>query len=72
MGKSYLKFKNLTNGFIYIVEGKDFHDACKRSSRITRPKNRQFIGSLIQTPVNSETGLKFFAGTDIVINLENK
>ena len=68
--KSYLKFKNVINDTIYIVAGKDFYDACKRASRITAPKNRQFIASLIQTPVNSEAGLKFFAGTDIVINLE--
>ena len=70
MRKSYLKFKNLTNNTVYIVAGKDFHDACKRSSRITAPRNRQFIGALIQTPVNSKAGLKFFAGTDIVINIE--
>ena len=70
MNKSYLKFKNLINDTIYIVAGKDFHDACKRSSRIAPAKKRQFISSLIQTPVNSEAGLKFFAGTDIVINLE--
>ena len=68
MGKSYLKFKNLTNGFIYIVEGKDFHDACKRSLRIAPPNNREFIESLIQTPVNSEAGLEFFSDTDIVVN----
>lgn len=68
--KSYLKFKNLINDITYIVEGKDFHDAYKRSSRIAPPKDRQFIDSLIQTPVNSEAGLKFFSGTDVVINLE--
>ena len=69
--KSYLKFKNLINDNVYIVAGKDFYDACKRSSRIATPDNRQFIGSLIQTPVNSEAGLKFFAGTDIVVNIEH-
>ena len=71
MYKSYLKFKNLTNDTVYIVAGKDFYDACNRSSRITAPKNRQFIGSLIQTPVNSEAGLRFFSGADVVVNLEN-
>ena len=69
--KSYLKFKNLINDTVYIVEGRDFYDACKKSSRIAAPKDRQFISSLTQTPVNSEAGLKFFEGTDIVINLEN-
>ena len=62
--KSYLKFRNLINDTVYIVAGRDLHDACKRSSR------RQFIGTLIQAPVNSEAGLKFFSGTDVVINLE--
>lgn len=70
MGKSYLKFKNLINDTIYIVAGKDLHDACTRSSRIAPPKKRQFIGTLIQTPVNSEAGLRFFSGTDVIINLE--
>ena len=70
MNKSYVKFKNLTNDTIYIVGGKDFYDACKRSSKIAPPEKRQFISSLIQTPVNSEAGLQFFAGADIVINLE--
>ena len=68
--KSYLKFKNLNNDMVYIVVGRDFADACKRSSRIAPPKGRQFIGSLIQTPVNSEAGLNFFAGADIVVNIE--
>lgn len=68
MNKSYVKFKNLTNNAIYIVAGKDFYDACKRSSRITPPEKRQYISSLIQTPVNSEAGLKFFSGADIIIN----
>lgn len=66
--KSYLKFK--TNNTVYIVAGRDFADACKRASKIAGPEDREFIGSLIQTPVNSETGLKFFAGTDIVVNIE--
>ena len=70
MYKSYLKFKNLTNDTVYIVAGKDFYDACRRSSRITTPEHRQFIGSLIQTPVNSDAGLEFFAGADIVVNIE--
>lgn len=70
MSKSYVKFKNSTNNTVYIVAGKDFCDACKRSSRIASPDERQFISSLIQTPVNSEAGLKFFSGADIVINLE--
>lgn len=66
--RSYLKFKS--NDTIYIVAGKDFYDACKRSSRIEPSEDREFIGSLIQTPVNTETGLKFFTGTDIVVNIE--
>lgn len=70
MNKSYVKFKNLIDNTVYIVAGKDFYDACKRSSKIAPPENRQFISSLIQTPVNSETGLQFFSGADIVINLE--
>lgn len=71
MNKSYLKFKNLVNDVVYIVEGEDFYDACKRASRIAPPAKRQFIGSLIQTPVNSKAGIKFFADTNVVINLEN-
>lgn len=66
--QSYLKFKS--NDITYIVAGRDFADACRRSSRIAAPEDREFIGSLIQTPVNSEAGLKFFAGTDIVVNME--
>lgn len=71
MNKSYIKFKNLTNDTIYIVAGKDFNEACNRSSRIVPPKKRQYISSLIQTPVNSEAGLQFFSDADIVINLEH-
>ena len=68
--KDYVKFKNLINGNVYIVAGRDFADACRRSSRIATPEHRQFIESLIQTPVNGEAGLRFFAGTDIVVNIE--
>ena len=70
MYKSYLKFKNLINDTVYIVAGKDLYDACKRSSKIAPAPKRQFIGTLIQTPVNSEAGLRFFSGADVVINLE--
>lgn len=67
----YNKFKNLSNGLIYIVEGHDYFDACIRSNKIATKENRQHINALIQTPVNSEAGMKFFSNADVVVNIEN-
>ena len=64
--KDYIKWKDTRNGLVYIARGTDFKNACDKANRQTPKKYRQFIGSLIQTPLNTNATYCFFINTDIV------
>ncbi len=64
--KDYIKFKDTRTGLVYIAGGTDFKNACDKANRQTPKEYRQFVASLIQTPLHTLAACDFFNHTDVI------